>query len=160
LHPRKFKHVFSAQAIITAIVAGERDVKSLAGLRDSRCRISGGKVLKAKTRCVKSRLAGALRLSAFGLGNAKSKLGEYCRRMKGRLGKAEGITATAHKIAGIIYAMITNQQSYDEEIAFKTTPRNRERQLLRIQKQAAQFGFKIVALCELRSSYSEGRPPW
>lgn len=65
-------------------------------------------VLKAKARSVKSRLAGAFRLCAFGVGNGKSKLGEYARWMKGRLGKAEGITATAHKIARIIYEMITN----------------------------------------------------
>ena len=45
-----------------------------------------------------------------------------------------------------IYAMITNQQSYNEETAFKLSPKNRERQLLRIEKQAAQLGFKIVAL--------------
>ena len=109
-------------------------------------RISGGKILKAKTRSVKSRLASALRMCAFGVGNGKSKLGEYTRRMKGRLGKAEGITATAHKIARIIYAMITNQQPYNEETAFKISPKNRERQLLKIEKQAAQLGFKIVAL--------------
>lgn len=136
--------VGTAEQLKAAFCTSERFCSWIGVCPDNR--ISGGKVLKAKTRSIKSRLAGALRLSAFGLGNAKSKLGEYCRRMKGRLGKAEGITATAHKIARIIYAMITNQQGYDDEIAFKITPRNRERQLLRIQKQAAQFGFKIVAL--------------
>jgi hypothetical protein len=56
-------------------------------------RISGGKVLKAKTRKVKSRLAGAFRLGVFGLQRSQTKMGGYLRRMKGKLGKAEGTTA-------------------------------------------------------------------
>ena len=135
--------VGTAEQLKAAFATSERFCSWLGLCPDNR--ISGGRVLKAKTRRVKSRLAAALRLCAFGVGNGKSKLGEYTRRMKGRLGKAEGITATAHKIARIIYAMITNQQPYEEEIAFKLSPLNRERQLRRIEKQAAQLGFKIVA---------------
>lgn len=135
--------VGTAEQLKTAFATSERFCSWLGLCPDNR--ISGGRVLKAKTRRVKSRLAAALRLCAFGVGNGKSKLGEYTRRMKGRLGKAEGITATAHKIARIIYAMITNQQPYEEETAFKLSPLNRERQLRRIEKQAAQLGFKIVA---------------
>jgi hypothetical protein len=33
-------------------------------------------------------------------------MGEYVRRFKGRLGKAEGIVAGAHKLARIIWVMI------------------------------------------------------
>jgi len=135
--------VGTAEQLKTAFATSERFCSWLGLCPDNR--ISGGRVLKAKTRRVKSRLAAALRLCAFGVGNGKSKLGEYTRRMKGRLGKAEGITATAHKIARIIYAMITNQQPYEEETAFRLSPLNRERQLRRIEKQAAQLGFKIVA---------------
>jgi hypothetical protein len=108
-------------------------------------RISGGQVLSARTRPVKNRLAAALRMCALGVANAKSKMGEYSRRMKGRLGKAEGITATAHKIARIIYAMITTGKPYDEERAFKVSPAGKARQLQRLQKQAASMGLALVA---------------
>jgi transposase len=108
-------------------------------------RISGGQVLSARTRPVKNRLAAALRMCALGVANAKSKMGEYSRRMKGRLGKAEGITATAHKIARIIYAMITTGKPYDEEQAFKVSPAGKARQLQRLQKQAASMGLALVA---------------
>jgi len=53
-------------------------------------RISGGKVLKAKTRKIRSRLARALRLGVFGLSRSDTKMGQYSRRIKGFLGKAEG----------------------------------------------------------------------
>jgi len=107
-------------------------------------RISGGKVLKAKTRQVKSRVAGALRLAAQALSHSKSALGEYCRRMKGRLGKAEGITATAHKLARILYAMITTRRPYDEKVAFAITPAKLQRRLNHLHAQAAKFGFQLV----------------
>jgi transposase len=54
------------------------------GLAGSPCRrIGGGRVLSCRTRKSNNRIAAALRLSAFGL-----QMGQYCRRMEGRLGKA------------------------------------------------------------------------
>lgn len=108
--------------------------------------ISGGKVLKAKTRSVKNRLADAFRLCALGLANAKGLMGQYSRRIKGRLGKAEGITATAHKLARVVYAMIATGRAYDEKEAFRITPQNRQKQLNKLQKQAEALGFQIVAV--------------
>lgn len=107
-------------------------------------RVSGGKVLKAKTRKVPSRLARALRLAAFGLGRAKSAMGDYCRRMKGRLGKAEGIVAVAHKLARLIYALIHSQTQYDEAEAFKLTPANLQRRRKKLERQAADLGFQLI----------------
>ena len=43
------------------------------------------------------------------------------RRLKGRLGKAEGIVVGAHKLARIIWAMIVSGQPYDEAKAFHLT---------------------------------------
>lgn len=105
--------------------------------------ISGGKVLKAKTRSVKNRLADAFRLCALGLANAKGMMGQYSRRIKGRLGKAEGITATAHKLARVLYAMIATGRPYDENEAFRITPQNRKKQLNKLQKQAEALGLQI-----------------
>ena len=62
-------------------------------------RVSGGKVLKAKTRKVPSRAARALRLAAQCVARSENKIGELCRRLKARLGKAEGIVAVAHSRA-------------------------------------------------------------
>ncbi len=42
------------------------------------------------------RIATILRLAANSLGRAKGRTGDFVRRFKGRLGKAEGIVAGAH----------------------------------------------------------------
>ena len=107
-------------------------------------RISGGKVLKARTRKVQSRLAKTLRLGVFSLYNSQTPMGHYVGRMKSRLGKAEGITAAAHKQARIIYGMIKNQTAYDEKEAFKLTPQNRRRKERSLAKQAAALGFELI----------------
>ena len=59
-------------------------------------RISGGVILKAGTRKVTNRITTILRLAANALSRATGRMGEYVRRFKGRLGKAEGIVAGAH----------------------------------------------------------------
>ena len=102
-------------------------------------------MLKAKTRKVVSRLATALRLGVFGLQKSTTRLGEYVRRMKTRLGKAEGLVAGAHKLVRILYGMIRGQQPYDENEAFKITPQTAKRRLQNLQKQAAAMGLQLVA---------------
>jgi transposase len=107
-------------------------------------RISGGKVLKAKTRKVPCRMAHALRMCAFALSRSDNRLGEMCRRFKARLGKAEGIVALAHKLARIIYGMITTGKPYDEDEAFKQTPANAARRLQSLTKQALALGYTLA----------------
>jgi transposase len=106
--------------------------------------ISGGKILLAKTRKTTNRVAAALRLSAQALGHAKGRLGDFSRRMKGRLGKAEGITATAHKLARIVYAMLTTKQNYDEAKAFALTPAKKARRIQQLLAQAAALGLQLA----------------
>jgi transposase len=114
--------------------------------------ISGGKVLRSRTRKIQNRLSEALRLAAFGLEKSKSKMGEYCRRMKGRLGKASGLVATAHKIARIIYSMISSGQSYQEEIAFKPNLNTQRKQQKLLMKLAAKQGFKLTPILDAATS--------
>jgi len=61
-------------------------------------------------------------------------MGQYSRRIKGRLGKAEGLTAGAHKLGRIIYGMILHQTPYDEATAFKTSPSSLARQRKHLEK--------------------------
>ena len=105
---------------------------------------SGGRILKAKTRKVTNRLANILRLAAQAVSRADGKMGDYLRRMKGRLGKAEGIVAGAHKLARIIWAAIVSGQPYDEEKAFATSPATAARRLKNLQNQAQALNMKLV----------------
>jgi len=66
-------------------------------------KISGGKVFFTKSRRVRSRVAIALRLAAYSLHHAKDYMGEFFRRICQKLGKPQVISATAHKLARIVY---------------------------------------------------------
>ena len=68
--------------------------------------ITGGKVRKRSTRKVQNRAARALRLAAQSLHSSKSALGAFYRRMRARLGAPKAITATAHKLAKLVYRML------------------------------------------------------
>ena len=107
-------------------------------------RISGGRILKTGTRKVANRVANILRLAANSLGRAEGRMGDYVRRFKGRLGKAEGIVAAAHKLARIIWSMLVSGQPYDEDKAFKLTAASTARRLKNLQNQAQSLGMKLV----------------
>jgi transposase len=107
-------------------------------------RVSGGKILKAKTRKVAHRVAASLRMAAQSVCKSNDLMGQLCRRLKGRLGKAEGIVAVAHKLARVIYAMLTSRQPYDEATAFRQTPSSKARHLQNLQKQAAKLGLQLI----------------
>lgn len=108
-------------------------------------RISGGRVLSVVTRKVKNRLTIALRMSAQSLHRSQSYLGQYFRRMRTRLGTPAAITAAAHKLARVLYHLITTRQPYQESTFAALEERAQQRQLLRLKKQAASFGFQLVA---------------
>jgi hypothetical protein len=78
--------------------------------------ISGGKVLFTKSRRVRSRVALALRMAANSLHHADNYLGEFFRRIARKLGKPQGITATAHKLARIVFHLLSTKEPYQESV--------------------------------------------
>jgi transposase len=109
-------------------------------------RVSGGKLLSVKTRKVKNRAATALRMAALSLHRSQSFLGHFYRRMRAKLGAPKAITATAHKLARILYHMVTTGHAYDETICAQNEVQNRKRMEARLRKQAREFGLQLVAL--------------
>ena len=107
-------------------------------------RISGGKVLSSRTRRVVNRASDALRMAAYSLERSQSALGGYMRRMKARLGAAEGITATAHKLARIIYRLIKHGEAYVRQGLEDYEKKYVTRKLNALQKTAKAFGFELV----------------
>lgn len=106
--------------------------------------VSGGKVLYTKTRPVKNRVAIALRLGAHSLHHANNYLGEFFRRMRRKLGAPEAITATAHKLARILYHILRTREPYDETVFQRHDQQAINRAEDRLRKQAAKFGFCLV----------------
>jgi transposase len=79
-----------------------------------------------------------------GLYRSQSYLGHYFRRMRAKLGAPKAITAAAHKIARIVYHMLTTRRPYEETIWMKNEAANRVRVEARIRKQARELGFQLV----------------
>ena len=73
-------------------------------------RITGGKVMSSRTKPSANRAAAALRLAAHGL--HRQRLGGLPAPEESALGSAKAITATAHKLARLIYSMLRYGQDY------------------------------------------------
>jgi transposase len=109
-------------------------------------RISGGKRLSVKTRDVRCPSATTLRLAAQSLHHSKSALGDYYRRMRTRLGAPKAITATAAKLARIVFHLVTNGQSYDKSIFDHIETQAILRRQRTISKMARDLGFTLVPI--------------
>lgn len=108
--------------------------------------VSGGKVLKKKTRKVVSRLATALRMAATTLRQSDSYLGAQFRRLRTRLGAPKAITAMGAKLARLVYRMLKYGQEYVDKGTTQYEARYREQQVQLLRKKAAQHGFTLVSL--------------
>ena len=106
--------------------------------------ISGGRILKSKTRPGSNRAAQALRLSARSLLRSKSFLGNYYRKMRTRHGSPKAITATAHKLARIIYHLVKNQKQFDQSVFAEQEKDYQGQVKKRLLKQAKALGLVLV----------------
>ncbi|EIP97337.1 transposase IS116/IS110/IS902 family [Opitutaceae bacterium TAV1] len=107
-------------------------------------RTSAGKCLSTKTRASANRLAHALRLAAQCCHHAKHELGDYYRKMRARLGAAEGLVATAHKIARILYAVITTRTPYEPSILARSSQHLHAWRVKKLHSMALHLGFHLV----------------
>ena len=107
-------------------------------------RISGGKRLSGASKRIPNRVARALKLASQGLHHSQCALGAYYRRIAARLGKGKAITATAHKLARLIYAMLTQGSEYVEQSQAQYEAKFQERTLKYLQQKAKTMGFNLV----------------
>jgi transposase len=110
--------------------------------------ISGGKVLWVGTRKVKCRAATALRMAAQSLHHSKSALGDFYRRMRAKLGAPKAITAAAHKLARIIFHLISTRQEFDDSRFAADQLRYEKRQEGKLRAKAQALGFQLVPLAQ------------
>ena len=111
-------------------------------------RITGGKVISSRTKANANRAAAALRLAANALHRSNSALGAFLRRKKAHLGAPKAITATAHKLARIIYSMLRYGQGYVDAGAQYYESQYRERALRAARQRAAQLGYQLVPVSD------------
>lgn len=108
-------------------------------------RITGGKVKNSQTRHVVNRAANAFRLAAQTLSRSHSALGAYYRRMRSKLGGAQAITATAHKLARIFYHLWTTKDAYIDVGIEAYEEKYRQKTLSYLKKKATALGFDLVS---------------
>jgi transposase len=107
---------------------------------------TGGKVIKSRTKRTQNRAAAALRMAAQSLLRSKSALGAYHRRMRAKLGGPEAVTATAHKLARIVYTMLKNQSTYVDPGERHFEEQTRQRAIRHLKRKAKDLGFQLVEL--------------
>ena len=107
-------------------------------------RVSGDKVLRRGTRHVVNRAANALRQAANALIRSRSYLGAQYRRLRTKLGAPKAITATAHRLARLVYRMLKYGQRYVDKGTEYYEQRYRNQQIHLLQKNATKLGFQIT----------------
>ena len=124
-------------------------------------RITGGRVISSKTKPSANRAAAALRLAANALHRSDSALGAFLRRKKAHLGAPKAITATAHKLARLIYTMLRNGQEYVDAGAKYYERQYQQRALRAAKRRAAQLGYQLVPMSDAgdRTTYAPPGAP-
>ena len=117
----------------------------LHGLRPNN-KITGGKVRSSRSTPSANRAATALRLAANSLHRSDSALGAFLRRKKAQLGAPKAITATAHKLARLVYSMLKYGQEYVDAGQDYYESQYRQRALRAATRRAGQLGYKLVPI--------------
>jgi transposase len=139
----------TAQAIITEIGtnvnawATVKHFTSWLGLSPHNDK-SGGKVLRSRTKKTQNRANLAFRVAAQSLGRSNTALGAFYRRMKARHGPAKATTATAHKLARIVYSMLKNRTAYQDPGVTYYEEQYKDRTIRNLKRKAAAFGLDLI----------------
>ena len=109
-------------------------------------RDSNGRRKSSRTRPSANRAAAALRMAAQGLHHSKSAMGAYLRRMKASLGPAKAITATARKLAVIVYRVLKHGMRFVDRGQDWYEGQYRERVLKTLTRKAQQLGYVLTPI--------------
>jgi len=106
-------------------------------------KVSGGKILSSKIPKGSNRLKIALRQAANAIGNMKrANLYNFFLRISIRKGRAAAVSATARKLAMIIWNMIVKRIPYAPPNPYEFLDQKRKRKVREMQKLIANFNIK------------------
>ena len=106
-------------------------------------KISGGKVLSARTKRSANRVRQALKMAAMSLSHSDSALGAFYRRLCSRMDKPRANTAVAHKLARMVYFMLTRGEAFVDKGQQHYEEQQRQRSIAALKRRAAALGFEI-----------------
>jgi hypothetical protein len=107
-------------------------------------KITGGRLLSSATLPSANRAAGILRMAAMSLSRTETALGAFYRRLAFRVGKAKAITATARKLAILVYRTLKDGLVYRDPGAAAYDAHHRQRVIRRLRQRAAHLGLALV----------------
>jgi transposase len=107
-------------------------------------KITGGRLISSKTQPSANRVATVLRMCAMVVGRTSTALGAYYRRIAYRIGKPKAITATARKLAILVYCTLKGDMAYKDPGAQAYDEQHRTRTLQHLRNRARQLGFGLV----------------
>jgi len=107
-------------------------------------KMSGGKILRHRTPKGSNRIKTALRQAANAIGNLKdTHLSNFFRKIAFKKGRQVAVSATARKLAVIIWNMVTKKQAYQPPTQYLFLDQKRKMGLVkRIKKQINKFDIK------------------
>jgi transposase len=109
-----------------------------------RNKVSGGRLLSSRTQPSANRAAAALRMAAMTVARTDTALGAFHRRLAARIGKPQAMTATARKLAILVYRALKGHIVYHDPGADAYALQQRTRMLRRLHRRAATLGFELV----------------
>jgi hypothetical protein len=92
----------------------------------------------------KNRVTITLRMAAQALGRSQSPLGLFYRRIKSRIGGKGAVTATAHKLACLVYRMLKYGREYVKQNMEEYEQKLRGQMERALQRKAAALGYELV----------------
>ena len=107
-------------------------------------KVSGGRLLSSRTQPSANRVAAILRRAAMSASRSNTALGAFYRRLAYRVGQAKAITATARKLAVLVYRVLRGDITYHDPGAAAYQDRHRTRVLGNLSQRARRLGFALV----------------
>jgi transposase len=107
-------------------------------------KVSGGRLLSSRTAPSANRAAAVLRRCAMSLSRTSTALGAFYRHLAARVGKAKAITATARKLAVLVYRALSGRLVYQDPGAIRYHLINRAREIKSLRKRAQLLGLELI----------------
>jgi len=105
--------------------------------------VTGGKVKRRGTQPTQNKASTAFRVAALSLTRSDCALGAFYRRMRAKHGAPKAITATAHKLARIVYFMLKFRQPYRDPGVDYYEAQHRDRVIRSLNRKAAKLGLRL-----------------
>ena len=141
--------VMTAQTILSEIGVdmsrwkNENHFVSWAGLTPNKD-ISGGKVIRHRSKRVKNRVGNALRMAANALHRSESYLGARFRKLKARRGAPKAIKGMARYLGCLVHRLLTHGQAWVDRGVKEFEEKYRQRQINELMRKAAELGIPLA----------------